>query len=82
MATLQLNQETDVAIPARNIEIIAVNDLLDKLQELDKRQARIVELKFFGGLTIEEISEVMSVSRSTIKRDWGFARAWLRTRLE
>ena len=81
-ATFQLDEEMDVQIPARNIEIIAVNDLLDQLQEIDKRQARIVEFKFFGGLTIEEISEVMSLSRSTVKRDWAFARAWLRNRLE
>jgi RNA polymerase sigma factor (TIGR02999 family) len=63
------------------LDIIAVNDALSRLGELDGRQSRIVELRFFGGLEIEEIAEVMGVSPATVKREWRTARAWLRREL-
>jgi RNA polymerase sigma factor (TIGR02999 family) len=58
-------------------KIIDVNGALDRLSEIDARQARIVELRFFGGLEIEEIAEVVGVSSRTVKRDWQFAQSWL-----
>jgi len=62
--------------------LMIVNDALEQLSVWDERQARIVELRFFGGLTIEEIAEVLEISTKTVKRDWALARAWLHTRLE
>ena len=67
----------DGAGEADDVDIIALHDALDRLQALDARKSRIVELKFFGGLTTSEIAEVLHVSPATIDRDWSFARAWL-----
>ena len=60
-----------------SMQILALNDALGRLERLDARQSRIVELKFFAGMTIEEISEILGVSVRTVKRDWQLARAWL-----
>ena len=57
--------------------MIAVDDALDKLKALDPRQEQIVEMRFFGGLTVEETAEVLGVSTRTIEREWTLARAWL-----
>jgi RNA polymerase sigma-70 factor (ECF subfamily) len=57
--------------------VIAVDDALTSLAKLDEQQGRIVELRFFGGLSVEEIAESIGVSASTVKRDWNVARAWL-----
>ena len=64
-----------VAVP--QADVLAVHEALDRLQVLDARKSRVVELKFFGGLTTGEISEVMEISPATIEREWSFARAWL-----
>jgi RNA polymerase sigma factor (TIGR02999 family) len=64
-----------LAVP--EADVIAIHEALDRLQTLDARKSRIVELKFFGGLTTGEISEVMEISPATIEREWSFARAWL-----
>ena len=61
----------------QSVEVIAINDLLEKLAEEDEELARIVELKYFGGLSIEEIGEVLKLSESTIKRKWSAAKLWL-----
>jgi len=58
-------------------ELLAVNEVLDRLGAIDARQARIVELRYFGGLTEEETAEVLQISTRTVKRDWTVARAWL-----
>jgi RNA polymerase sigma factor (TIGR02999 family) len=58
-------------------ELIALDDALEKLSRLDERQGRIVEMKFFGGLSAPEISRVMGLSRATVDRDWATARIWL-----
>ncbi len=58
-------------------EIIALDGALNELAVLDARKSRVVEMKFFGGLTIEEIAEVLKISPETVKRDWRFARTWL-----
>lgn len=61
----------------QDIEILALHEALEKLARLDKRQAEIVELKFFGGLTSEETAEILQISVSTVKREWEMARSWL-----
>lgn len=58
-------------------EIIALDEALTRLKEIDERQSRIIELRFFGGLTEQEVAQVMKISESTVKRDWRMARAWL-----
>ena len=58
-------------------ELVDLNEALEKLAALDARKARVVELKYFGGLKHEEIAEVMEVSEMTVRRDWTFSRAWL-----
>ena len=58
-------------------EIIALHEALIRLEELDVRQAQVVELRFFGGLTIKETAEAMNISVDTVKREWSTAKAWL-----
>ncbi|MBS1791167.1 MAG: sigma-70 family RNA polymerase sigma factor [Acidobacteria bacterium] len=71
-----------VEIPeAPNVDYLALNEALDRLAEMDERKSRIVELRFFGGLTNEEIAEVLKVSADTVMRDWRFAKAWLQSEL-
>jgi RNA polymerase sigma factor (TIGR02999 family) len=62
--------------------LLVVDDALRKLAAWDERQARVVELRFFGGLTVEETADVLQISPKTVKRDWRMARAWLQTQLE
>jgi RNA polymerase sigma factor (TIGR02999 family) len=66
----------------RELEILALHDALTGLERLDARQARIVELRFFGGLSVEETAEAAGVSTATVKREWRTARAWLRRELD
>ena len=61
----------------RAADVVALDDALKRLAEIDRQQSRIVELKFFGGLTIEETAEVLELSPATIKREWSTAKAWL-----
>jgi RNA polymerase sigma factor (TIGR02999 family) len=63
--------------PAREVDVEALDDALDALARLDARKSRVVELRFFGGLSIEETADVLGVSVDTVKRDWRMARAWL-----
>jgi RNA polymerase sigma-70 factor (ECF subfamily) len=75
---LTLALEEAVATPQRReIDLVALDDALDTLAKLDERQSRMVELRFFGGLSIEETSEVLGISAPTVKREWASARAWL-----
>jgi RNA polymerase sigma-70 factor, ECF subfamily len=64
-----------------NLDILELNDALDRLAELDARQAKVVELRYFGGLSVEETAETLDVSVATVKRDWNVARAFLRRAL-
>jgi RNA polymerase sigma factor (sigma-70 family) len=70
---------TDVAgaSPARGVDVMALDDALTRLTSLYPDQGRLVELRFFGGLTIEETGEAMGLSPATVKRQWTVARAWL-----
>jgi RNA polymerase sigma-70 factor, ECF subfamily len=77
---LDLNKTLDVAqIKAR--ELVALDDALRTLAEVDPRKSRIVELRFFGGLSVKETAEVVKVSSDTVMQDWKLARAWLLTEL-
>ncbi len=62
-------------------ELVALDDALSTLSELDARKARVVELRFFGGLSVQEAAEVLAVSPETVMRDWSFARSWLQSEL-
>ena len=73
---LTLEDAVDAA-KIRSVDLIALDDALTDLAKLDQNQSRIVELRYFGGLSIEETSEVLGVSPATIKREWATARAWL-----
>ena len=64
------------------VDLVALDAALEKLAALDARQAKVVELRYFGGLSVEEAAEVLDVSPATIKRDWTLARAWLKRELE
>jgi RNA polymerase sigma factor (TIGR02999 family) len=64
-------------IGAEEVNLLDLHDALDRLTESDPRKGKIVELKFFGGLTTDEIAEMLNVSTATVERDWKFARAWL-----
>ena len=77
---LSLTQAERVAGRA-DVDVLALNVALERLAEFDPQQARIVELKFFAGLTIEETAEVLGISHATIERDWKLARAWLKREL-
>lgn len=69
--------EAVVMAETRAEELVALDEALTRLEALDARQCRVVELKYFGGLTIEETAQVLAVSVVTVKRDWSTARAWL-----
>ena len=63
------------------VDLLALDDALKELVSFDERKSRIVELRFFGGLTTEEIGDVMAISPSTIRREWRIAKAWLRRKI-
>lgn len=67
---------------ARSVDLIALDRALTALAEFDPRQGRVVEMRFFGGLTIQETAEVLGVSHTIVEREWSLARAWLRRELE
>jgi RNA polymerase sigma factor (TIGR02999 family) len=66
-----------IAVSDRPIELVALDEALDRLAANSPRQSEVVELHFFGGLTLEEVADVLQVSRDTVKRDWRFAKLWL-----
>ena len=65
------------SLTQEEFDVLPLNEALEKLTIIDSRKSRIVDLKFFGGLTTEEIAEVLQVSHATVEREWSFARAWL-----
>jgi RNA polymerase sigma factor (TIGR02999 family) len=73
--------EAAILSPEQSNEIVDVHEALEKLGRLDERKARVVELKYFGGLNHDEIAEVMKISAITVRRDWVFAKAWLHNEL-
>lgn len=69
--------EALIAPKKQGVDVLALDDVLNDLAEMDQQQSRIVELRFFGGLTIEETAGVLAISPATVKRDWNVAKAWL-----
>lgn len=65
----------------RDEDVLVVDELLEQLAQLDERQARIVEMRFFGGLTVQEVAEVLGLSKRTVESEWTMIRAWLRKEL-
>jgi len=77
-ADRRVELDASLVVPQlRGADVIAVDDALTDLAKLDEQQGRIVELRFFGGLAIEEVAEALDISPSTVKRDWAVAKAWL-----
>jgi RNA polymerase sigma-70 factor (ECF subfamily) len=72
----------DVAGPERDIDLIALDEALNELARINEQQSKIVELRYFGGCTIEEVAELLQVGKRTVDRDWQAAKAWLLLRLE
>ena len=75
-------QEDLASAEAPDIDVLALDEALTRLAALDPEQARIVELRYFGGLTVEETAEVIGVSPATVKREWAMARAWLKRAID
>jgi RNA polymerase sigma factor (TIGR02999 family) len=77
-ADLRVELDAVLVLPQeRNAEVVALDEALKTLTQIDERQGQIVEMRFFGGLSVEEIGEVLGISRSTVKREWNVAKAWL-----
>ena len=76
MPELELDEAVAQA-QARNLDLVGLEEALQKLEKLDRQQGRIVELRFFSGLSIEDTANVLAISPATVKRDWAAARAWL-----
>jgi RNA polymerase sigma factor (TIGR02999 family) len=77
---LPLDEALDFCVE-RNLNLSALDEALEELELEDPRQAQIVELRFFAGLTVDEIASTLKISRATVKRDWATAKFWLRSRL-
>ena len=73
--------EVLLAVETGGIEVVALDSALRSLAEIDDRKSRVVELRYFGGLSVEETAEILGISVETAKRDWKMARAWLYTQL-
>jgi RNA polymerase sigma factor (TIGR02999 family) len=78
---IQLDEAVALS-PARDVDLVALDEALKDLGVFDPRQSQIVELRFFGGLTVEEVGEVLEISPRTVKREWRLARAWLRREIK
>jgi RNA polymerase sigma factor (TIGR02999 family) len=76
-----LLDDFDAPIEVPDIDYVALSDALDELAKLDPQQARMVELRFFGGMTVEEVSKVLGVSKRQVEAEWTHAKAWLRSAL-
>ncbi|HEX8071579.1 MAG TPA: sigma-70 family RNA polymerase sigma factor [Pyrinomonadaceae bacterium] len=69
--------EAELLSEERSVELIALDEALQKLSAIDERKSRVVELRYFGGLSVNEVAEVLKVSQVTVARDWDMAKAWL-----
>jgi RNA polymerase sigma factor (TIGR02999 family) len=74
--------DESLAAPSRDVDVIALDEALERLGRIDERQARLVELRYFAGLTIEEAAEALGISAGTLKREWAIAKAWLYRELQ
>jgi RNA polymerase sigma factor (TIGR02999 family) len=80
--SLSLDEAVHVVMDEKDETLIALDEALTKLSKKDQRQAKIVELRYFGGLTIEETAKRLNIAPATVKREWEFARAWLRREIK
>ncbi len=78
---VSLDRALGLAVGADSLDLVALDDALDTLAKLDERKRDVVELRFFGGLSVEETAAVLKVSSDTVTRDWNFAKSWLRREL-
>jgi RNA polymerase sigma factor (TIGR02999 family) len=76
-ANLGLDEALQIHSSNQSTDLVALDDALKALESVDNRQARVVELRFFGGLSVDETAAVLHVSPDTVMRDWKFAKAWL-----
>jgi RNA polymerase sigma-70 factor, ECF subfamily len=74
---LHVSLSEAAGVPAESVDLIALDDALKSLEALNARQSRVIELRFFGGLSLEEAAHVLNVSVGTVRRDWSLAQAWL-----
>ena len=79
---VQLDDAASFGKPDETLDIVLLDQVLESLEKLDVRQARIVELRFFAGMTIEETAAVLETSPATVKREWQMAKAWLRVQMQ
>jgi RNA polymerase sigma factor (TIGR02999 family) len=82
VAAVSLDVAPALAATPSGVDVALLNDLLQHLEKLDPQQGKIVELRFFGGLSIEETAEALRISPATVKRDWAMAKAWLMRELQ
>jgi RNA polymerase sigma-70 factor (ECF subfamily) len=78
---VNLQDAPELAVGSRSREIVAVDEALDALAQIDPRKAKVIELRFFGGLSVEKTAEVSKISPQSVLRDWKMARAWLLSEL-
>jgi RNA polymerase sigma factor (TIGR02999 family) len=76
-ARVQIEESVVAAPEQQNLDLVVLDDCLNALARIDPQQARVVELRYFAGLTVEETAEVMQISPTTVKREWRLAKAWL-----
>lgn len=78
---LPFDEAIQISSKGKSVDLIALDEALNKLAAFDKRQARIVELRYFSGLSIDETAEVLGISNATVRNDWNMAKAWLYQRI-
>ena len=74
---ISLEVASDLSATPSGLDVALLNDCLERLEKMDPQQGRVVELRFFGGLSVEETAEAMRISTATVKREWALAKAWL-----
>ncbi len=79
---LPLEEALQISEREKSVDLIALDEALNRLETLSPRQARVVELRYFSGLSLDETAEILSVSRATVRNDWNIARAWLKQEIE
>jgi RNA polymerase sigma factor (TIGR02999 family) len=79
---VNLDDARAIAAPGREREMVALDDALNMLSEMDPRKARVIELRFFGGLSVKETAEVLRLSAQSVMRDWKLAKAWLQREMK